>query len=50
MADNLAVRAFADYNYVRTDYTITPTSGSVEQYSGYRHPLSIGVAIDAMLW
>lgn len=50
VADNLAVRAYADYNYVRTDYTITPTAGSLKTYSGYRHPLSFGVAVDAMLW
>jgi hypothetical protein len=49
-ADNLGVRLFAEYNWLRNDYTITPTVGAATHHGHYRHPLSLGVAVDAMLW
>lgn len=48
--DNLGVRLFADYNYLRTDYTVTPTTGAPIERASYRHPLTIGIAVDAMMW
>lgn len=50
VADNLGVRLYADYNYVRTDYTVTPTVGAAAHYSSYHNPLTFGVAVDAILW
>lgn len=50
VADNLGVRLYADYNYVRTAYTVTPTAGSATNYSSYHNPLTFGVAVDAILW
>ena len=49
-ADNLGVRLFAEYNWLRNDYTITPSLGGGTTHSHYRHPLSFGIAVDAMLW
>lgn len=49
-ADNLGVRIFAEYNWLRNDYTITPTVGPATHHGHYRHPLSFGIAVDAMLW
>ena len=50
VANNLGVRLKVDYNWVRSDYTITPVVGKASHHSGYRHPLTIAVAVDAMLW
>lgn len=49
-ANNLGVRLFTDYNWLRTDYTLTPSTGNAIYQSSYRHPLTVGIAIDAMLW
>lgn len=51
-ADNLGVRLFADYNYLRTTTTFTPALPSREATTtaAYRHPLSAGIAVDVMLW
>lgn len=65
VADNLGVRAYADYNYIRTDWRVTPTasasvpasvpalgsaSGVATHHASYLRPLTFGVAVDAMLW
>ncbi len=50
VADNLGVRIFADYNYLRTDYTLTPDAGDPSWHAEYRSPLTFGVAVDAVLW
>ena len=50
IADNLGVRIFADYNYLRTDYTLTPEAGDSSRHAAYRSPLTFGVAVDAVLW
>ena len=63
VADNLGVRAYADYNYIRTDWHVTPTasapasapalgsaSGVATHHASYLRPLTFGVAVDAMLW
>lgn len=49
-ADNLGVRLFVDYNWMRTGATYTPTTGSPKNFAAYRTPLSAGIAFDAMLW
>ena len=49
-ADNLGVRLFVDYNWMRTSATYTPTTGSPKNFAAYRTPLSAGIAFDAMLW
>ena len=49
-ADNLGVRLFADYNWMRTSATYTPQTGTPQGFAAYRTPLSVGVAFDAMLW
>ena len=54
VADNLGLRLYADYNYIRTDYTITPVTPSATtettRHSAYQRPLTFGLAIDALLW
>ncbi|MBO7300611.1 MAG: phosphatase PAP2 family protein [Tidjanibacter sp.] len=54
VADNLGVRAYADYNYIRTDWDFTPTSedgtATPTRHSAYHRPLTFGIAVDAMLW
>lgn len=50
VADNLGVRVFADYNYLRTDYRLTPEVGEPSQHAAYHSPLTFGVAVDAVLW
>lgn len=51
VADNLGLRLYADYNYVRTDYTLVPTNGSAAtHHAGYQRPLTFGLALDALLW
>ena len=49
-ADNLGVRLFADYNWLRTGSTFTPAVGTPTTVAAYRTPLTIGIAFDAMLW
>ena len=49
-ADNLGVRLFTDYNWMRTSATYTPQTGTPQGFAAYRTPLSVGVAFDAMLW
>ena len=49
-ADNLGVRLFADYNWLRTGSTFTPTAGNPTTLAAYRTPLTLGLAFDAMLW
>lgn len=50
VADNLGVRIFADYNYLRTDWNIAHSSGGSKSHADYRNPLTFGVAVDAVLW
>jgi hypothetical protein len=54
VADNLGVRVYADYNYIRTDWSLAPTSehpsATTTHHSAYHRPLTFGVAVDAMLW
>jgi membrane-associated phospholipid phosphatase len=65
VADNLGLRLYADYNYIRTDYPLSPLSpseippggetsarisGQPTRHSGYQRPLTFGVAVDALLW
>ena len=49
VADNLGVRIYADYNYLRTDWNLS-TSGTTTPHSAYLSPLTFGVAVDAILW
>lgn len=50
VADNLGVRIFADYNYLRTDWDLTTAEGGRTRHADYRSPLTFGVAVDAILW
>ena len=51
VADNLGVRAYADYNYIRTDWSLAESSAATPTtHSAYHRPLTFGVAVDAMLW
>ncbi len=52
VADNLGVRAYADYNYIRTDWSHTaPESPTIAtRHAAYHRPLTFGIAVDAMLW
>ena len=50
VADNLGVRIFADYNYLRTDWSLALPDGSYTKQNDYRNPLTFGVAVDAVLW
>lgn len=52
VADNLGVRAYADYNYIRTDWSLaeSATPDAPTTHSAYHRPLTFGVAVDAMLW
>lgn len=50
IADNLGVRIFADYNYLRTDWTLSHADGKHSRHADYRSPLTFGVAVDAILW
>ena len=79
VGDNLGVRIYADYNYLRSDYSLTSASetlgaaanlwgganvgayddsyvgvvgagGVGDRYSEWRTPLTLGVAVDALLW
>lgn len=54
VADNLGVRAYADYNYIRTDWSLAHPSehpsATTTHHSAYHRPLTFGVAVDAMLW
>ncbi|MBR3681910.1 MAG: phosphatase PAP2 family protein [Tidjanibacter sp.] len=55
-ADNLGVRLFVDYNWMRTGSTFTPSEGATSasanpiSFATYHTPLTIGLAFDAMLW
>lgn len=50
VADNLGVRIFADYNYLRTDWSLSRSEGDYSKHADYRSPLTFGVAVDAILW
>lgn len=52
VADNLGIRAYADYNYIRSDWTLTPATPATtsQHHAAYLRPLTLGVAVDAMLW
>lgn len=52
VADNLGVRAYADYNYIRTDWSLTEVAApnASTAHSAYHRPFTFGVAVDAMLW
>lgn len=50
VADNLGVRAYADYNYIRADWRLTLSDGLSTRHATYLRPLTFGVAVDAMLW
>ena len=50
VADNLGVRAYADYNYIRSDWRLTYAGNTPTHHAAYLRPLTVGVAIDAMLW
>lgn len=56
VADYLGVRLYADYNYVRTDFTLSAAESGPQPnrpplyISGYQNPLTFGIAIDALLW
>lgn len=50
VADNLGVRAYADYNYIRSDWHLTHANSTPKHHAAYLRPLTFGVAIDAMLW
>ena len=49
-ADNLGVRVAVDYNWMRTDYEVAQGGGAPQHYGSYRRPLTVSLAVDALLW
>lgn len=53
VGNNLGVRLFADYNYMRSGYSVVASAGgagTLSEEALYLHPLTIGIAVDALLW
>lgn len=46
----MGLRLYVDYNHIRYDYTLTPAAGEAKSHSIYNRPLTVGFAVDAMLW
>lgn len=50
MGNNLGIRGFVDYNYLQGSYTLTHPSTQSSTHIVPLRPLTVGVAIDVMLW